>query len=394
MSGLAAIQIQTTERVVVQPTGQDPMAVRWGFQCAVREKPVEGAKVSVEQFGTGQIDATLPFGKFFKLAHFSIPEEIHSTDDDPNFPRERLVTKTAQSAERYLDAMLGGKTLEGQRDPQKVDWGLRFSFYGEDDLGKMAVISTTLLPSLPEIRQIAINHNTVSPIGDRCDGEDTVGFGERDSCPSCWAKWIESDLCAVFMREIVQEGRGVNITNVHTGLTEHSNIRPTLAEFEAAKNVIAQSLRYGIAANRQLWVTIANELENKKRDAIDAYQDNVRKDLHATKPQDAQMAQITAVTRAVRGNDAPVMGNDPTAGMTTAQKVRYYTELQEFEEFRAAKSAPKVEPPQSDGFTVGQPVLCEGAEGTLTEVKIAGWYVVTLENGETKTVRKDKLAGR
>ncbi len=396
MSGIAAIQIQTAARPLVQSTGQDPMEARWGFQCAVRDKPVDGSKVSIEQFGTGQIDATLPFGKFFKLAHFDIPEEIHSTDDDENFPRERLVTKTAQSAERYLDAMLGGKTLQGHDDPQKVDWGMRFGFYGEEDLGKMAVISATLLPSLPEIRQIAENANTYSPIGDRCEGEDTVGFGERHSCPTCWAQWLDSDVCARYMREVSETGRSVEVTDVVTGRSTKQTIHVSMSELESGRAVIKESLRFGINANRTLWVTVAQELENKKRDAVDAYQDNVRKDLHATKPQDAQMAQITAFAKASNQFSAPV-ANDPTAGMTAKERAQYYIDLAEFEEFRANKQSRYIEV-ASDAevdsgilFTEGQDVFCEDAPGRITEAKAGGWFLVVLENGESKTVRKDKL---
>lgn len=374
-----ALQVETAVTPQTVISGHDPMQTRWCFQGAVRDKFLEGSKAGFSE---------LAFAKWQRVPHFTTPEEIHSTDDDPNFARERMVTKTAQSAERYLDSVLGGKTVYGQPDPQKDDWGIRFGFYGEESEAKMAVISATILPSLPEIRQIAQNFNMPSPIGDRCEGEDTVGFGERQSCPTCWASWIQSDCCARFMREVAMNGRQVEVLDVVSRATQKQIITPTIDELEQGQRVMTESLKRGLLANQKVWTEVAMELEKGERRGTDAYQNNIRKDLHATKPQDAQLAQITAYAKAVNANQVqPASGND----FTDEEMAKIYADRV------AAKQAAIV--PQELGaidetFSIGQPVLCDGAPGVIAEAKAAGWFDVALDNGETKTVRKDKLQGR
>lgn len=376
------LQIETVTQPAVQSNGQDPMQTRWAINF-VRDKYVEGAKAGFSE---------MAFADWQRVAYFTTPEEFHTTDDDPKVPRERPVTKTASSAERYLGSVLGGMTLQGAPDPHKEDWGVRFGFYGEEDEAKMRVISATLLPSLPDIRQIAANYNMASPIGNRCEGEDAVGFGERQSCPACWAKWIESECCDKFIDEIAHTGRQVTVTDQTSRESYKKTITPTVSELRTSQRLMTESLKRCILALQGVWVNIATELENKERRGIDAYQKKLRQDIHALKPNETGLR-----VAAPANQPASVVVNDPTAGMTTEEKAAYYTDLVEFDAFRAAKKAP----PQdlgtvdaSDMFTAGQPVLCEDVPGYINEVKPGGWFGVVLENGENKTVRKDKLQGR
>lgn len=368
MDGL--LQIETAEAPQVQSTDQDPMETRWGFNGAVRDKYIEGAKA-----GFGE----LPFAKWFKIAHFTTPEEIHSTDDDPNFAREKMVTKTALSAERYLDAMLGGKTLFGQQDPQKTDWGIRFAFHGEEDLAKMEVISATLLPSLPQIRQIAENYGIPSPIGGRCDGEDPSDFGERQSCPTCWRNWIESAACSKFMLEVATNGRQVEVTDIISRTSYKKTIQPTMAELETSRDLMLESLQRGNLANQAIWTTIANELDSKERRGIDAYQNNIRKDVHAAKPQDAQLRNIQEYARAVSSNER-------------AMPVDSNFSDEELAEIYAKRVAAKNAVQASDSWE-GHRVVIGTEAAVITEAKSAGWFAAEFISGDvkgqTKNVRKD-----
>ena len=72
-------------------------------------------------------------------------------------------------------------------------------------------------------------------------------------------------------------------------------------------------------------------------------------------------------------------------------KVLSPEEAAAFEAWQASQSVKSPGTVGDGGFVAGMAVLCEGERGVITEVKTAGWYLVTLENGETKTVRKDKL---
>ena len=96
--------------------------------------------------------------------------------------------------------------------------------------------------------------------------------------------------------------------------------------------------------------------------------------------------------------------------MTAPEKAQYYTDLAEFEAFRANKiqrrDKPETEtsysfshttPEEEEALTVltpGTPILCDGLPGVIAELKDAGWYAVALDNGESKNVRKSSLQRR
>lgn len=285
-----ALQIETATEHKTLPVGQDPMAPRWCINTAVRDKYVDGERVGF---------AYLPFGQWKAVTRFNTPKEIHTTDDNPNLPRERVVTETALSAQLVLDEMLGGKDVAGTRDPQKQDWGIRFGFHGEEDHAKMAVISATLLPSLSTIKQIAERLVMPSPIPDICPGEDSVDFGERETCPKCWLAWIESSVYDAYVAEVAITGRQVQVTDIVTGDQQMRVVTPSLDEFATAKTLTVESLKAGIIAGEKTWRTIAVEMEKGERRDADAYQNNIRKDVHANKPADAQLANIREYARVV-----------------------------------------------------------------------------------------------
>src|SRR6476646_1628929 len=120
-----ALRVETASQNAPLPLGQDPMEIRWGINTIVRDKLID-----VEQAGF----AWLPFGKFFPVSTNSTTKAIHTVDDNPNLPREHRVQIPADSAQMYIDSVVGGKTENGHPDPQRTNWGVKFAFYGEKDV--------------------------------------------------------------------------------------------------------------------------------------------------------------------------------------------------------------------------------------------------------------------
>lgn len=375
-----ALQVEVADIPKIAADGRDPMQTRWGIQCVVRDKFIDGAKA-----GFGE----MPFARWFKVAHFTSPEEIHSTDDDPNFARERQVTKTAESVERYLNEMLGGRTPFGEVDPHKTDWGIRFGFHGEEDRPKMEVISATLLPTLPEIRGLAARYQIPCPIEAACPGEDSVGFGERQSCPMCWRLWLDSACCDAFMEEVATHGRQVQVRDVGTGEIQSRVIAPTINEMESGRVLILESLRFGVAAAQATWTDVATELEKGERRGIDVYQNNIRKDLHAAKPQDAQMNQLREYAKVASANSGG--GNTDLLEMLAKSQMQTNELLGKLVSQKGVNIADTSDIPTiTDAYNIGDDVLVDGEAGVIAELKTGGWYAVRTET-DVKTVRKDRL---
>src|SRR5207253_648158 len=158
----------------------------------------------------------LPYARFFAITKFSYPVEVHSTDETTE--RERREVNSAQFSQLYLEEMLAGKTAFGQPQANKQDLGLRIGFVDETDAGKMAVLSRTLLPTLSQIRQLAVDLNIPCPIDLECPGDDEFDFETRESCPTCWRYWTESALCDAYLEQVATEG--MQVEDVRT-----SNIR-------------------------------------------------------------------------------------------------------------------------------------------------------------------------
>jgi len=282
-----AVTIPASKSAATQ--GADPMEIRWAVQCGVRDKHLDSGRAGF---------VGLPFGAFFALNRFRCPEEIHSTDDNPNFPRSHMVTRTADSVQLYLAEMLGGKDGEGNPDPGKINYGIQFGFRGVEDLAYMAVISATVLPTLQTIRAFAKATGIENPIGERCDGQDVGDFVERTACPTCWAAWIESDLCKAYLDTVIKNGMECSEID---GLTKEATVRlikPTTTDLDRARLMARDALHAGIAAMQSSWLTIVDELEKGERRGIDQYQMEIRRDVHGVKPQDKQVAMVREFGRA------------------------------------------------------------------------------------------------
>ena len=289
--GAAVLQVSEVSEGAVMPAGADPMIIRWGVSCGVRNKFVEGERTGFSE---------IPFGKFFPITQFSTPEEIHTVDE--SLPREQRVTKTALSVQLYLSEMLGGTTHRGDPDPNKADWGIRFGFHGETDHAKMAVISATLLPSLPEIRNLATTYGLPNPIGAQCGGQEEIDFEERTDCLTCWLSWVNSSVCDQYLIQTSESGRQVEVLDIMSGTRTLKVVTPTLDELGAARLLVTESLRQGVTASQNLWLTIATEIKEGERKRADTYQNNIRKDVHGTAPADQQLAQVREYARVVGGN--------------------------------------------------------------------------------------------
>lgn len=291
---VAAFHADTPER-----TGTDPMVVRWGFQGVLREKTLEGNRAGFHG---------LPRAKWFPLARFSTPEEVHSTDE--TMERERHVMKTALSVERYLGEVAGGRDDHGNRVDNIPDFGFVSAFYGELDVAKMDVISAVLFPPLSRIRAVAENFKLPSPISHRCEGEDTMDAGRsREDCPTCWLKWLSSPACDAYIGDVAQNGLAVEEFDPTTGQSQDRIVAPTLEEFGIARDLAKTSLGTGLNSLANIWAELATDLEDGGSKGITAYQHGIRKDLHESKPQDRRINEIREFARATGGNAAPAADN-------------------------------------------------------------------------------------
>ncbi len=345
--------METAIEPVMARSGNDPMAQRWAINF-VRDKFIDSDKAGI---------SILPFGRFFAVKRFQIPEAIHTVDDNPNLPAEELKTKTAQMVELYLGEMLAGRTLGGDIDPHKDDWGARFGFYGEEDIAKMEVISTTLLPALTTFQH-------------KCIAQDSFDFTDRETCAVCWLDYVNSPECADVILEMSQTGCDVEITNTVTRTKEIRLVRPTVAEFETGRELVRDSLRHFIASAQKTWGQVAKELEEGTRRGIDAYQNNLRKDVHADKPTDANLRQVREYAKAVGSG----------GGQNGEVMERVVGVLDRIDQRLTRLEAPVVEAQASN-----PQYLIDGQPIEVVEVKQGGWVAVKMADGTSQTVRKDKL---
>lgn len=293
-----AVTLPVADRTVVD--GHDPMETRWAIQCGVRDKNLDSWRAGF---------TSVPFGEFFAVSRFRTPKEIHSTDDNPNFPRSQLVTEPAQEVEVYLKEMLGGTDGAGNPAPNKLNFGIQFGFRGDEDFAKVAVISATVLPKLQVIRAFAENSKLPNPIGPKCDAQEAGDFEERATCPTCWAAWIDSELCTAHIKAVAASGMNCAEYDPVTGETNERLVRPSMADLEVAREMAKTALHAGLKANRQIWTTLVEEQEKGERRGIDQYQHNIRRDVHGTKVEDKQVAMVREFGRASQqgGNDSSDM---------------------------------------------------------------------------------------
>lgn len=281
MDAATALAPERLDEIIETSQGQDPMVVRWAINTTVRDKFFYGT-----QYHNTSDSPYIPYGKFFPLVRFNTPEENHSIDEEQ--PKERMVTRTAQSAQIYLETMLAGKDEFGNLDARKPNHGLQIGFYGEKDTGKMAVISSTLLPSLSRIREICANQGWQCPISVKCEGQDDVGV-IRETCATCWFQWIQSDACEAYIDIVATNG----MTVLENG-TDERLVTPSHMELMRSREIVELSLQTGIAALQNEWGKMLGEMERKERRGFDdaGYQHGIRKDIHAVKPQDRELAMV------------------------------------------------------------------------------------------------------
>lgn len=303
-----SVTLPLADRSVVE--GRDPMETRWAIQCGVRNKMLDTWRVDL---------ASAPFGEFFAVSRFRTPKEIHSTDDNPNFPRSQVVIEPAQEAELYLNEMLGGRDGAGNPAPNKPNFGIQFGFRGDEDFSKMAVISATVIPKLQAIRTFAAASGVANPIGDKCDAQEPGDFEERTTCPSCWVAWIDSDLCSAHIAAVAKNGMNCAERHPITGEIEQRLVRPSIEEFEIARAMVKRALHTGLAANRQIWKTLVEEQEKGERRGLDTYQHNMRRDVHGVKPEDKQVAMVREFGRASKSDGGNSRTDEILAMMAESQ---------------------------------------------------------------------------
>lgn len=291
--GGAAIAVDEI-KTATPSQGVDPMAIRWALNPIVRHKILEGQRIK---------PPIIPYGRWFPLQHFNTPEEIHSTDEA--MARERIITRTALEVQTYLEEALAGKDEFGSIDVRKKNWGCQIGFFGEMDADKMAVVSKVLLPSLPEIRTICKEYGLTCPIALVCEGQDATDFDDRETCATCWLHWIRSDACASYAEIVSEEGRNVySLDNPN----EQRLVRPSIHDFETARNSTIVSLQVGISTLQTEWGNIVAEIDKGERKGFDeaGEQQSMRKDLHQVKPADKQLQMVREYGKAAGGggNDA------------------------------------------------------------------------------------------
>ncbi len=278
----------------------NPLEVRWGINPVQRNKILDARVTGI---------SIVPFARFFPIRSFKSPRERHSIDWTQ--PREELEIIPAEEAQRAIEDSLSGKNAQ-----VTTDWGLRVGFVGERDIAKMEVLTQTLLPALSTIRLICEDHGLAHPISDVCEGSDGE-FGERDTCITCWNRWINSTAIIEYAQIVASQGLPVTERDNTTG--EHRNriVRPTIDEMEAGLEMIQIAFRTGISSLQLQWETIVRESEKNERKPPTPFEDTYRRDLHANRPEDRQIALVERMARATAGNQAPA--TDPNLLAQLAQ---------------------------------------------------------------------------
>jgi hypothetical protein len=263
----------------------DPWLTRWGFNGTLREKYLNARECGV---------SILPYAEFFPVASFETVREIHTTDDTK--PKEEKVFIPAAEAETFLMEALGGKNTM----MNTPDLGLRIGFHGQDDAAIMAVISKTLLPTLPAIRQIVEMLNKEkgegllleNPIGSFCEGQDDLTSAERESCPTCWLNWLFSDACSEYIQYVCRTGMDVQEYDEKGKMNLRKAVKPKIADMEKALEMVSESIRFGMEELQNEWDRAVTEFEDKDRKNFTPYLHRVRKDIHAPKPAERQLQVV------------------------------------------------------------------------------------------------------
>lgn len=308
MNSSAAIAVDVTNDLNRPVEVTDSYEVRWGFQISQRDKPLNARECGLSK---------APFAKFFPIKSFETPQENHTVDEYK--PRENVIIMPAGRVEASLMASLGGQGAQSQ-----ADWGLVTAFINETDAAKMAVISETLLPSLSRIREICDELNT-QVISEVCEGSDDLDFGQRESCVSCYWKWLNSPVLAQHMENMAITGINVVERDTTTGEITERLVRPSIADLRMARDIALESGRRGVTQLEAIWRDIAGEYEKADgiRKDISEFEHGYRKDLHQSRPQDRQFALAREIARSTpAGTDGAMLNRlaEATIGLAEGQK--------------------------------------------------------------------------
>jgi hypothetical protein len=301
MSEATAPMISSTTPVVEQTTNLTPTfnpddyELRWGLNPIQRDKILDPR--------TTGIIGRVPFCKWFPIRSFPTPREIHSIDWTQ--PKEGDVLVTAAEAQVEIEVSLGGKGVQ-----QQVNWGFVSSFVGVRDAAMMEVVSQTLFPRLSTIREICDSLGLVCPIARICEATDELDYGSRESCPTCWSKWLGSDALTSYIDAVANTGMVV-LERDSEGQLKERTVRPAVETLQQARMLAKEALRVGINSLKAQWETIASEYGNDKsgRKDITEFEHQYRKDLHQIRPQDRQVALVSQMATAINGGAAHAGGN-------------------------------------------------------------------------------------
>lgn len=287
--------------------------IRWGVQVAQRDKILNPRDCGI---------ARVPYGRIFPIISFSTPREVHSTDD--TMPKEQLTVIAASEAERVLRESLAGEGVQ-----ENSNWGLRTGYIGDGDVALKAVLNEILLPKLSRIRQVCEQLDIPCPIAPVCEASEDLDFEPRESCPTCWQKWLSSTSCELYAGYIADAGMAVVERDTRSGELVNRTVKPSLEEFQAAREMVRQSITTGLRTLHGQWEKIAAEIEKPdksgRHDILD-FEHSYRKDLHQGRPQDRQVALMDRVVTKI-GN-APVgvasdgTGRDPLLEMMAKSQMQ------------------------------------------------------------------------
>ena len=325
----------------------DALVPRWAINTAARDKPLNARETRY---------ARAPYGLFFPVSSFQTPKERHSIDWTQ--PTEEIALVTAADVQEALNIALGDGDVQSS-----TNWGIQFGFVGERDSAKMTVISRTVLPTLHRIREICQQLGVPTPISHVCEGSDELDFETRESCPTCWLKWITSESCRAYIASVSASGVNVTVRELDGSTTERV-IRPTSEELENARRLTESSLRIGIKTLETQWRAIAEEYEreNSGRRDITDHQHGYRKDLHLARPQDRQMILAREVAKASAGGG---VGSDVIAML--AEQSAKQTQLLELLMTQGVSTPKTVTAPVASEPEIIEPPVIEEAGHDQTE---------------------------
>lgn len=200
-----------------------------------------------------------------------------------------------------------------------------------------------------------------------CDPE--VGEGEKvfQVCPTCRLADLRSDACLKRISEASGVLNGELLTQLRTALIAANEATLTYVErkSQAVMSDIARSMagHQGIRATLNSIDRVHLQMMHKTEKKIE--DGNVEMMRTFAKEMASALKDSTPV------NDGVVISAEDAMILEAAKKQQ-------------------TEP----SFGMGDLVFCDGQPGTIVEVKPAGWFVISLENGENVNARKDKLEVR